>query len=315
MITIEKYRPSDKSEWDEVVRQSRNGTFLHMRDYMDYHSDRFYDFSIVARHEAKIIAVIPACREGDTIYSHKGLTYGGWILPRLHFDVTVMLEIWNGLLEFLHENGITHVIYKPVPHIYHNYPAEEDLYAIFRSDAQLIESNISTTIDLDDPIPFDRGNRGNVNVARKNGVEVNQSDDWDGYWYVLSGLLQEKYGTLPVHSIDEIKLLHSRFPENIRLYTATRDGDLLAGVVMYYSGEEVAHCQYIASTAKGRNVKALTLLFDFLIKEASDEGFRFFDFGISNEDHGKYLNEGLVRQKSRMGGRGIVYNTYKIDLK
>ena len=315
MMTVTKYQPGDKAEWDKMVKLSRNGTFLHLRDYMDYHSDRFTDFSLVARDEDRIIAVMPACREGNTLFSHRGLTYGGWLLPRLHFDVTVMLEIWEQTVEVLREHGIIHIVYKPVPHIYHRYPAEEDLYAIFSGGAKLAESNISTTIDLDEPIAFDRGNRGNVNVARKSGVEVCESDDWDGYWQVLGSLLQERYSTLPVHTVDEIKLLKLRFPENIKLYTATLDGTIVAGVVMYLCGEEVAHCQYIASTAEGRSVKALSLLFDYLIKEATEAGFRYFDFGISNEDHGRYLNEGLVRQKSRMGGRGIVYNTYSIDLK
>ena len=131
---------------------------------------------------------------------------------------------------------------------------------------------------------------------------------------MLDALLMEKYNRHPVHSIEEILLLRSRFPENIKLYTASLGGGLLAGVVMYYCGDEVAHCQYIASTEQGRQFKALTLLFDYLIKEASQAGYRYFDFGISTENGGLYLNEGLVRQKCRLGGRGIVYQVFKIKL-
>jgi len=314
MITIEKYTPQRKAEWEDVVRHSRNGTFLHMRDYMDYHSDRFSDFSLMALHEGQVVAVLPACREGATLYSHRGLTYGSWLLPLRHFDVTTMLEIWSAAQQFLLDNGVNTVIYKPVPHIYHHYPCEEDLYAVFRAGGVLVESNISTAIDLDAPLPFDRGNRHNVNVALKSGVEVREFGNWDAYWHILDDMLMSKYGTHPVHSVEEIKLLHSRFPENIKLYGATLGDELLAGVVIFYCGDEVAHCQYIASTERGRELKALTLLFDFLIKESSQAGYRYFDFGTSNEDGGKYLNEGLVHQKSRLGGRGIVYNIYKITL-
>ena len=314
MITIEKYSPQYKPEWDAAVRNSRNGTFLHLRDYMDYHSDRFVDFSLMARDGEKIVAVLPACREGDKLYSHRGLTYGSWLVPLRHFDVTTMMEVWDAAMQFLHNEGIVEVIYKPVPHIYHRYPCEEDLYALFRAGAVLTESNISTTIDLDEPLPFDRGNRRNVNVAVKSGVEVAESSDWQGYWTMLDALLMDKYNRHPVHSLDEIELLHSRFPENIRLYTAKLDNELLAGVVMYYCGNEVAHCQYIASTEHGRELKALTLLFDYLIKESSQAGFRYFDFGISTENGGLYLNEGLVRQKCRLGGRGIVYQVLSVKL-
>lgn len=314
MITIEQYNDSMSGLWDEAVRASRNGTFLHLRGYMDYHRDRFVDSSLVARDDDRIVALLPACREGDTLYSHRGLTYGGWLVPSRHFDVTTMLEVWNKATDFLRGIGIANIVYKPVPHIYHSYPCEEDLYALFRAGAQLVESNISATIDLDEPLLFDRGNKRNVNLAIKNGVVVGESTRWTDYWQVLDSLLMEKYDRHPVHTLEEIDLLRSRFPENIRLFTATQGDEILAGVVMYFCGNEVAHSQYIASTEKGRDLKALTLLFDHLIKEASQAGFRYFDFGISTEDGGRYLNEGLVRQKCRLGGRGIVYNTYKLTI-
>jgi hypothetical protein len=301
------------SKWDEMVSSSRNGTFLHHRGYMDYHSDRFTDCSLVALHDGKPCALLPACIDGDTLYSHRGLTYGGWLLPLKHFDATVMVEVMDTAIEWMRAHGIKRLVYKPVPHIYHRYPCEEDLYALFRHGAHLTETNISTTIDLTCPLPLDRGNKSGSNAARKAGIQVGPSEDWEGYWQLLSSLLDSRYGTRPVHTLDEMRLLQSRFPDNIRLYTATLDGELLAGVVMYLS-MPVAHCQYIGASPRGKDSKALTLLFDHLIAEHQRLGYRYFDFGISNEDHGRYLNEGLVRQKSRLGGRGIVYNVLEIAL-
>lgn len=314
MITVMKYDSSLKAAWDDMVDRSRNGTFMHKRDYMDYHSDRFKDFSLVAKDGDNIIAVLPACVNGDTVISHAGLTYGGWLTQSRHFDITVMLELWEAATNLMRDEGISTFIYKPVPYIYHRYPCDEDLYAVFREGGRISESNISTTIDLDEPLPFDRGNKHNINIAIKSGVEAGESDCWEEYWQVLNAVLQDKYGKSPVHSLEEITLLRSRFPENIRLFTATSEGELLAGVVVYYCGNEVAHCQYIASTERGRELKALTVLFYHLIDEASKAGYRYFDFGTSNENGGLYLNYGLVQQKCRLGGRGIVYNTYKIKL-
>ena len=45
--------------------------------------------------------------------------------------------------------------------------SSDDLYAIFRAGGALVESNISSVVDLDAPLPFDRGNKRNVNVALK----------------------------------------------------------------------------------------------------------------------------------------------------
>ena len=313
MTEIIRYDASMVSKWDEMVSSSRNGTFLHQRGYMDYHSDRFTDCSLVALHDGKPCALLPACIDGDTLYSHRGLTYGGWLLPLKHFDATVMVEVMDTAVEWMRAHGIKRLVYKPVPHIYHRYPCEEDLYALFRHGAHLTETNISTTIDLTCPLPLDRGNKSGSNAARKAGIQVGPSEDWEGYWQLLSSLLDSRYGTRPVHTLDEMRLLQSRFSDNIRLYTATLEGELLAGVVMYLS-MPVAHCQYIGASPRGKDSKALTLLFDHLIAEHQRLGYRYFDFGISNEDHGRYLNEGLVRQKSRLGGRGIAYNVLEIAL-
>ena len=311
MIEIKRYEGAMRAQWDDFVKQSRNGTFLHQRGYMDYHSDRFSDCSLVALREGKVCALLPANIDGDTLWSHRGLTYGSWLVPLKHFDATVMLAVMDAAVEWMKGQGIKRLVYKTVPHIYHRYPCEEDLYALFRHQATLIETNLSTTIDLECPLSLDRGNKSGANAARKAGITVGPSDDWQGYWHLLSSLLDERYGTRPVHTLDEMLLLHSRFPDAIRLYTATLDGELLAGVVMYLSAP-VAHCQYIGAAPRGKDSKALTLLFDYLIQESMRSGYRYFDFGISNEDHGRYLNDGLVRQKSRLGGRGIVYNTFEL---
>ena len=313
MTEIIRYDATMATRWDEFARMSRNGTLLHQRGYMDYHNDRFKDCSLVALRDGKWCAALPACIEGDTLWSHRGLTYGGWLVPLKHFDATMMIEVMDTACQWMAGNGIKRLVYKPVPHIYHRYPCEEDLYALFRHEASLIETNISTTIDLTCPLPLDRGNKSGANAARKAGIQVGPSQDWEGYWDLLSSLLDERYGTRPVHTLDEMRLLQGRFPDGIRLYTATLDGELLAGVVMYLS-QPVAHCQYIGASPRGKESKALTLLFDYLIEESKRAGYRYFDFGISNEDHGRYLNEGLVRQKSRLGGRGIVYNTFEINL-
>lgn len=313
MTEIIRYDSAMAARWNEFVRQSRNGTLLHERGYMDYHSDRFTDCSLVAKREGKLCALLPACVDGDTLWSHRGLTYGGWLVPLKHFDATVMIDVMDAACQWMSDHGIKRLVYKPVPHIYHRYPCEEDLYALFRHQARLTETNISTTIDLTCPLPLDRGNKSGLNAARKAGIQVGPSEDWQGYWHLLSSLLDERYGTRPVHTLDEMLLLQSRFPDKIKLFTATLQGELLAGVVMYLS-QPVAHCQYIGASPQGKDIKALTLLFDHLIGESQQQGYRYFDFGISNEDHGRYLNEGLVRQKSRLGGRGIVYNTFEIDL-
>ena len=61
MISICRYTQNKQTEWDDFVKVSRNGTFLFLRSYMDYHSDRFQDHSLMFYNEKnRLIAVLPA---------------------------------------------------------------------------------------------------------------------------------------------------------------------------------------------------------------------------------------------------------------
>lgn len=283
---------------------------------MDYHADRFSDASLVARDaRGRIVAVLPACGCDATVWSHRGLTYGGWLMHESRCDAAVMLELMPQAAEFLSKQGFKTLVYKPVPFIYHRCCADDDLYALWRNGAQWEASSVSSCIDLAHRHPFDRGNRSNVHHARREGLTIRDDDhDFTAFWDLLGDVLEKHHGTTPVHSLDEIMLLHSRFPENIRLHTVWRNDALMAGVVMYCCGTAVAHCQYIAASDEGRQRKALALLFDHLIELSSSAGFRYFDFGTSNEESGRVLNTGLLHQKNRLGGRAVAYNSFTLAL-
>ena len=45
MVTIVRYSQISKNLWDQFVDESKNGTFMLKRDYIEYHSDRFEDYS------------------------------------------------------------------------------------------------------------------------------------------------------------------------------------------------------------------------------------------------------------------------------
>lgn len=77
---VEVYSPDRQDEWDEFVAQSRNGTFLLCRGYMDYHADRFTDCSLMIYYGRQLLALLPGHLEGQTYCSHNGLTYGGLLL-------------------------------------------------------------------------------------------------------------------------------------------------------------------------------------------------------------------------------------------
>lgn len=309
---IERYAAGKQTEWDSFVNASRNGTFLHMRGYMDYHADRFTDHSLMFYRNAELIAILPAHTKEEYFCSHNGLTYGGLLLA----DGTTTAEVlylFDITKEYILENtNATKLIYKPTPHIYHRYPCEEDLYALFRSGAIVAERKVSSAIPLGRPLPI--SGRRKLTESVKSRLSIVEENDFTTFWKILGERLQSKYNTAPVHSIGEITLLKERFPENIRLYcVADNNGNTLGGVVLFITGN-VVHMQYSATTEEGRRISALDYLYEYLI-HTRFTGKEYFDFGISVEEGGHYLNTGLIAYKERLGGRAVVYDTYIVDLK
>ena len=311
MIRVEKYEPKYKPAWDQFISQSKNGVFLFYRDYMEYHSDRFTDHSLLFFDDDQLVALMPANIKENVLVSHGGLTFGG-VISDSRMRMPTMLEIFDALIIYLKGLGVVHVIYMAIPHIYHTVPAEEDLYALFRHNAQLIRRDVSSTIDMREKMRFSKGRKWGVNQARKSGLVVKQSHDFKTFMAIEEHVLRTRHSVKPVHTAEEIALLASRFPDNIQLFAAYRREAMLGGVIMYES-KNVAHAQYIAANDEGRECGALDLVMDFLISQQY-AAKRYFDFGISTENEGRYLNMGLVENKEGFGARATVYDFYRLDL-
>lgn len=306
-ITMTRYAPDMKAEWNAAVEMARNGTFLFRRDYLEYHADRFPDYSYLFFLKGKPIALLPAHRQDDMLCSHRGLTYGGLVLlPGATAERVI--SIFDLMAERLPADGMTRLLYKCVPHHLHRYPAEEDRYALFLRQASRVACNIASVVDLSEPLRFAELRRRGVRKALSAGVSVEESEAWVDFWEVLKDNLSHRFGAHPVHTLDEITRLHALFPGNIRLFTATLDGRVEGGTVVYECGDCV-RVQYISASERGKECAVLDLLFDYLLRDRYASR-RYFDFGTSNGDDGHFLNEGLIAQKEGFGGRGVVYETY-----
>lgn len=156
MIRVITYTPAHKAFWDDFVKKARNGLFMFERDYMDYHADRFTDYSLLFYDDDELLALLPANHVGHELVSHGGLTFGGFITGR-KIRTNRMLECFAALREHMVAEGLNRLVYKAIPHIYHNIPAEEDLYALFVNGAELLKTEVTATIDLRNSPGISRG--------------------------------------------------------------------------------------------------------------------------------------------------------------
>lgn len=310
-IRIEKYTSTDKNLWDTFVSSSKNGTFLFFRDFMEYHSDRFTDFSLLFYFKNKLVGLLPSNVVGSRMYSHQGLTYGGLILSE-SATTKLVIHIFESLKIYLKNKGISQIQYKSIPHIYHKLSSEEDLYVLFRQGAKLVGRSISSCVSDNYRIKYSELRKRGIRKAQYESLVIQENNDFTRFWKILEDNLSQKYNVSPVHSLDEIQYLKSKFPHNIRLFEIFKDEELFAGCVIFET-DCVAHVQYISASEKGKKYGALDFLFDYLIQKIYLSK-PFFEFGISTEENGRILNEGLISQKEGFGGRGIVYDIYELSI-
>ncbi len=333
MITIIPYSINRKETWDAFVESSKNGTFLLKRNFMDYHSDRFFDCSLLVYAgispdgEFKesglttkdLVAVFPANwdKENRTVHSHQGLTYGGLlVLPEV--TQKEVMDMMQAILQYYRYYLLAgRLVYNPLPYIYSSLPSGEELYALFRAGARLTRRLVSTCVSMRNPMKMATLRMRQARKAVDHGFYIDRIIEGDietlrEYWTLLEGVLEKYHNARPTHTLQEMALLMSQFPKNIRPYIVRHEKRIVAGVVVFEC-RKVAHVQYIASGEEGRTYGALDLLFRHLINERYKQ-FDYVDFGTSNEDGGRYLNEGLIHQKEGFGGRAVCYDTYEVNI-
>lgn len=311
MYKIIPYQDSYKSQWNEFVEHSKNATFLFDRDFMDYHSDRFHDFSLMIFKDEKLHAVLPGNLEGAILFSHQGLSYGGFVLGKeITFEETA--KLFYKVLQFLKNENIQKLQLKLLPEFYHTLPSAEIDQLLFLTEAKLIRSDITSAIFYDEKMEITSSNRlRGIKKAIKHDLEVREETDFKSFWtHVLEPNLMRVHNQKPVHSIAEIELLNSRFPENIRQFNIYEKTEILGGVTIFET-DTTAHAQYISANENGRKLGALDFLFDYLIKHFNYK--RYFDFGISTENQGKSINKGLLNWKESFGSRSYVHRFYEVE--
>ena len=313
-LRLVSYEPQMVDLWDNFLLQDSNGTFLHTRKYLSYHGDKFKDSSFLIYDGNILMGLIPiaANREDPgTAISHPGISYGG-IIHTGYLLGQPMKDTFELLVPQLASKDFTSLRYRPIPHIYNTFPAEDDIYALHQLGAHISRADLSSTIATSSHRPLNsKYVKGLANFPKDFELRIG-FEEVNEFWGILSSNLASKYDSIPTHSLNEIMLLHSLFKEEIQLYSVIQNKTMLAGVLIYRT-KQVWHMQYIASSGEGRKVQALDWLIQRIIMDATLNLIPFLDFGHSNERNGTYLNSSLYKFKSKFGGGGVALLEFTLN--
>lgn len=308
---VEKYTKENRLAWDTFISEAKNATFLFARDFMEYHSDRFTDYSLLVYKDDLLYAVMPANIVGDKLYSHKGLTYGSLVLSK-SAKLLYTFEAFKALLAFLNAKAISTLELRNIPTFYNTMPSDELSYFLFKANATLIKRDALMVIDTSTKIKFQKNRREGINKAKRNGLTIAVDDNFEGFWNeILIPNLQKKHGVAPVHSLEEIQLLATNFPDHIKQVNVYKDNVIVAGTTLFLTKTTI-HPQYVSGNSDKNAFGSLDLAYDYIINHF-DSSKRYFDFNISSEENGTALNSGLIFWKESCGARTYVADNYLID--
>jgi len=257
----------------------------------------------------ELMGVLPTNKEGNICFSHSGLTYGGFVLkPQLKFEAIKILV--KSTLEFLNRQGIKSLKLKMIPRIYQHRNNDAMDYLMFILNTKLYRSDLLSVVRIGEGI-FSRDRIAGYKRGIKNSLVIKEEEDLADFWEcLLIPTLRNKHQVSPVHSIEEINLLKSRFKNNIRQFNVYHNDKMVAGTTIFET-EYVAHSQYIASNSQKNELGSLDFLHMHLIKEVFRDK-KYFDFGISSKDQGRVVNKGLLYWKEGFGTSGYIQNFYEI---
>jgi hypothetical protein len=312
VVEIRRYTEAFRTDWDSLVEESINGTFLHKRDFMEYHGERFMDYSLMAVVAGKLVGVLPAETESGKVFSHRGLSYGGWVFG-LGIDGEMVRAVILKCFDFLRDGGFESLYIRSIPAFYFtdHLSAIQD---IFQTHGEKLAIKAFQTIVP----PFtwkDKGRRWGLHKAQRSGMQVsNDARYLEEFWdKVLCPNLWIRHQAKPVHSLAEMQILMARFPNEIKLYTAVMEGEVLAGVLVFCMKRGI-HTQYIANGPKGRTFMALDLLMHHLMFGAYAD-MPFLSLGISNEPPTGAINRGLYAWKRSLGAIDFEESDYVFQFK
>ena len=313
-FTVKKYDQNDYKIWNDFIAQAKNATFLFHRDFMEYHKDRFEDFSLLVYQDEKLISILPANKVANAVYSHQGLTYGG-LVSIAKVKGAKVEAVLDAILYFLKENSFETFYYKPIPNFYFPEGNNEIDFFLFKRGAVLDRKEMNLAVNLELPLQISKSKLKHFRRIEDLDLDIMEEEDFNPFWEkILEPRLLEKFNVKPVHTKEEILFLKQNFPENIRQYSVYQNDEIIAGITIFET-ENVVKSQYGATSKKGEEVRALDFLFINLIEKYKRNGKRFFDMGIVNEENESGYHSGLLKQKEELGCTVYNQDFYKIEIK
>lgn len=323
-FSVEVFNESQENVWDDfVLNKSMNGTFLQTRKFINYHQKgKFQDSSLIIYKGNDIVGVILACIcmiDGEKyFFSHRGTTFGGFVISKQVYNVSSISEIMDLVEEKIKEFGCTRSYLKQTASIFQKQNTDLVDYFLYQKGYQeYTELNFYMHLDRysEEVISqFSSSKRRDYRYSLKNNLTFKRLDNEKEIkqFYDVLQLNLQKLNLHSVHSYEDLlDLKFNRFNAMIEFYGVYYEDKMIAGSMIFIFDEHIFHTQYLSSDQKYLKLYPMDFLICNLIQVAVDKKMDLFTFGICTEDQGRYINLGLSRFKEGFGTEYCLNKSYE----
>lgn len=312
---VTAYGPEHQSTWDAFVHNAANGTLFHTRAFLSYHpADRFVDASMLIMDGEHIRAVLPAAEISENgkkfLVAHPGASYGGMVFAD-DVGVKECSEILSCAASVAKEKGMHGIRFLRLPPTsIRRAFSEHQEYWMHQQGWTMTRCEMDGSINLcgvksDELFSHYTGKcRNMIRQAERAKIDVRVSDDFAGFWTILENTLK-RHDAKPTHSLEEILRLVSACPGQVRLFGALEAATLIGGIVVITLHTGALYTLYMAQDYQHQSKHPVHALLSAVLQTAIHEDRSIVHLGVSTEDGGKVINEGLFFFKESFGCRPV----------
>jgi hypothetical protein len=317
MISIRQAEPGDRNSWTDFILRSNNGTVFHLPDFLDYHPEgRFRNHHLIFENKSGIVSIIPGAlakkEDGVWFRSYPGASYGGPVFND-SLGLSKIERIVDELMLYCRSQGFRGIEMTPPPAIYYRRPNNYLEFSLVKRGFSYRKRELTAVIDLSRlgeelRLGFRSSALRGVRKAVKSGVEVKENSDFSLFYHVLESNLQQRHGVIPTHTLEELEKLRNLLgKDRIKQFIAVKDGEVLAGMVMFHCNPRVTLAFYISHDQEHQALRPVNLVYMEVIRWAKQMGYHYMDLGTFTLN--MEVNYGLCRFKESFSARGIFRNT------
>ncbi len=301
-MEVIRYHESWRASWDSFIMKSKNGMFQFLRSFLDYHGNKFSDHSLIFMEKDRVVACLAGHQVDDCYHSHKGLSYGGLVT---NIENISQLQLLIGAMEgYLTAQGFKNYNLRVLPGFMH--PINESLhYLLLENGASMTNYRLTMLVNLHEEITYSSTINRKIKKYANSHSTVGLTKDLPAFYQHLADGLNNKYQVSPLHTLEELQLLQTLFPDHLECWEVIIDGEFAAGCILFMDRNWVK-LQYLFSAESNASTLLLHQLYSIKGR------FQYFDLGSSNSLDQHKLNVGNHQFKHFVGGRPkLLYNLTK----